>query len=1118
MIVLRITILMLIISVYGTVFCDETANVEKKTGDQQSDAIVNDVPDIISDSKEFNKGYVERQIMRYESITKEYQKELRSLLRRNIEDKKRQIEEKYSPVIQKAFEKEMANRGDAITLFENFIKKYPDNEKYTPGAMYRLAELYFERSVLAFEEKTQEYEKELESFEEKTTSTEPVVPINDFSDSVKLYKEIISKFNSFQYLGDVYYMLGYCLNESGKGEEAVKVWLELVENKLKATYMAELYYRIADYYFKTNDLNSAEKYYKAGLEYKENDLYDKTLYKLAWTYYRQSKFQDAIDTFTALILFADEMKKNGIDRGQDLRKEAVQYIAISYSDLDWGHVDKAISYFNNIKGGSFEKDVFEQLGKYYFENNNFDQAEKSYRFILSRHPYSENSPRIHNKLIQLYHKAREFDKESAEIEVFSKQYGSESEWARINRGNTTALREAGEWARSALLDTASFHHRQAQVYKEKGENDKAVDEYRIAAISYGEYLVKFPYTSESYDITYNFADTLFQSGDIEMAVVIYERIRDDKNQDSQKEDAAYQAFVCYNMLWEKSPERLVKSEEKRGKPFSSLEEKLIQSSEIYFDIVKDKKEKNAEFDEPAVAYTGARIFFDHGKFEEAEKRYLKIISEFPEHLAAVLSARDIIGAYYEKKDWSNVAKWSKLLTDRLSSKEQVSKEIKNEFTTYRADALFNYAQKLESEQKYKEAATEYLKLVEENPYSKNSDAALSNAAINYQRATMFESALQLHERVYKEYPYSSFAPLSLYLVAFNAEMSYDFEKAVNAYKLLYEKYPTYEKKSEALFNAGLLLERLQKYREASVYYRMFYSEEKEKIEGKEALFTSAMMYEKAKDWREMIKSLESFIQTFRNDPEVGNLVMRAYHQIAIVNEEKLGNWKLAKEYYAKILEYLDESRNNSDESLLYAAEAKYKLLEDDYDEYLKMKIGGKNDKQLEENLKKKVEKMKLLEAKYSEILKLQVYEWVLASIYKIGTLYQSFSDALFNAETPKGLTVEEEEMYIQILRQRAEPIEDEAVSTYTRGLEKARELKLFNKWTQLIIEKLSLMRPAEYKVGKTPIYATKSKLTTGFPILLSLDKTEKKVYSKPGMGLTKQSGEKPVEQNEGDKK
>jgi len=939
-----------------------------------------------------------------------------------------------------------------------------------------------------------EYEKQLALFDSKKIQKEPKEPLLDFSRTTDLYETIIERFPKFSYIGAVYYMLGYCFVESGKGEKAVKVWLDLIESNIQTPYLAELYLRLGDYYFDTNDLANAEKYYKAGMKYEESSFYDKLLYKYAWTYYRMSRFEEAVDNFTKLLFFADEMKKKGINRGQDLRKEAIQYIAISFSDEEWGSVEKATNYFNKIDAKSFEKDVFEQIGKYYYENNTYSEAEKAYRYILDRNPNYESAPIIHYKLIQLYNKSREFDKVAKETEKFAKLYNADGEWARINRGNATLVREAAEWAKNSLLDTASFHHRQAQRLVEKGEEEAAVDEYRIAAISYGEYLVKFPYTSESYDISYNFADALFRSGDIEMAVVIYERIRDDKNQDKFRDDAAFQTFICYNTLWSRSAEREVKGEEKRGKSFSTLEKKLIESSDIYFENAKEIEDK------PAVAYTVARIFWDHGQFEDAEKRYLKIINEFPESQAAVFAAKDIIAAYTEKKDWVNVAKWSKLLTERLATKEKANKEIKEEFATYRADALFMYALKLEEENKFVEAAEEYLRLVEENPYTNNADKALSNAAINYQKATMFESALKLHERIYKEYPYSTLAPQSLYLVAYNAEMSYDHEKAVNAYKLLYEKYPAYEKKSDAIYNTGFLLEKLQKYKEAATYYNMYYQDQKEKFEGKEALYMTGVMYKKAKDWRGMIKRYEAFINVFRNDPEVAHLVARAYHEIANVYEDKLNNWRTAKTYYQKTIDFFEERKTESEEALLYAAEAQFKLLEDEFNAYLKMKISGKNEKQLGENLKKKVEKMKELEDKYRDVLKFQAYEWVMATTYRIGFLYQSFSDSLFEADPPPGLSMEEEDIYMAMLREQAEPIEEKAVNIYSSGLEKAREMRSFNKWTQLMIERLSVMRPTLYKVGKTPLFFIDSVLDSGYPMMLSLDKKEKKSYKKAGLG------------------
>jgi cellulose synthase operon protein C len=1063
----------------------------------------------VVDPDQFSEGYIERQTLYYEEVVKEYLSEIQSLLRANIEEKRREIEKRYEPVIQRELEKEAQSRHDAIVLFEEFIKKHPDNEEHTPGAMYRLAELYYERSVIAQEKRMEKYEDDLIAFEKKETKKEPGMPVVDFGPTISLYRKILNKFEDFKYMGAVYYMLGYCLAESGNEEEAVAVWLQLLDEKIDTPYLAELYLRIGDYYFNNNELPEAARYFEEGVKFKDSDFFDKILYKLAWTYYRQNFFEQAVASFTELIMFADEMREQGIDRGQDLRKEAVQYISISFADEEWGSIDKAVTYFEEeIDGKLFEREVFEQLGKYYSENSNFSEAEKAYRFILKRHPFYENAPRIHYSMIQLFNQARDFDKASKETAIFAKLYDSDSEWVRINRGNATVVREAAEWARGALLSTASFHHRQAQALKERGEIDDAVAEYRLAAIAYGEYLIKFPYTSESYDITYSFADTLFQSGDIEMAVVVYERIRDDKNQDRLRDDAAFQTFVCYNMIWEKSEERNISGEEKRGKPFSLLEQKLIESSDIYLELAKEVEDK------PAIAYTVGRIYFDHGHFEEAEKRYLSIISEFPQHQAAIFAARDIIAAYTEKEDWISVARWSKLLTERLSPSESEGKEVMQEFTTYRAGALFMYAQKLEEEKQYREAAAEYLRLVEENPYNENADKALSNAAINYQRALMFESALRLHERIYKEYPYSSLAPQSLYLVAFNAERSYDFEKAVDAYKLLYEKYPTYDRIKEAVYNAGFLLERLKRYREASAYYRLFYTIERDKVEGKDALYLAAYMFWKSEDWRAAIKSFQDFINTFGNDPEVYHLVMRAYYNIAKIYEEKINNWKRATETYRQIVDYYNERSVESEEAILYVAESMFKLLEDEYNAYLKIRIGGRDEKALEESFRKKVESLKVLEDKYREVLKYPAYEWVLASLYRMGYLLQSFSDALFNADIPKGLSYEEEEIYVEMLRKQAEPLEERAVALYSSGLERAKELRVFNKWTQLMTERLSVIRAAEYSFGKTPQYAFDNILESGFPVSLSLDKIEKKKYQQAGLDAKTENKEESSSKEE----
>ena len=1094
----RFLIFIYIFSLFFSVFAEnsDVSESRKEVSDQKK-SISDD--DIIVNSEFYNSGTLEREVIYFENRVKNFRDEIKLLVAREISEKKFIVEEKFSKAIRKQELAEIQNRNEAIILFEEFIKKHPDNPKYTPGAMYRLAELYYEKSMVAFAAKMAEHDIEVEKFEKHEIASEPETPKVDFSDSIELYKKMVSKFPDFEYIDAVYYLLGYCYSESGFEEEAVATWLNAIENGHAGTNYVEISLRLGDYYFAQNDLKRAEEHYLEGKKFQESNFYDQILYKLAWTYYRQFRLTEAVSVFTTLLFFSEDMKRQGIAKGQNFRKEAIQYIAISFSDEEWGSAAKAIDYFSKINAQAFEIEVLELIGKYFREGNRYADAEQIYRFILLRNPYYENAPKIHNELIILCNKAREFDKAAEETELFAEKYDAFGEWARVNRGNPAVVRAAVELAKSALLDTAVFHHRQAQMLKSKGNSEEAVPEYRKAAYFYGKYLKNFPYTTETYEITYSFADALFYADEIQTAVLAYERVRDDRNQDKFRDDAAFQVFFCYNRLWETSVEKQIPASEKVGKPLTALEQKLADSSDFYL-----KLSNNSE-DKPVVAYNVARIYYDHGQYSDAEPRYLRIISEFPASEPAVLASKDIIAYYTDRNDWVSVARWSKLFAERFSTKVRTDKKIKDEFATYRASAMFKYAQELEEIGEFTAAAEEYLRMADENPSSKDADKAIYNAAVNYSRATMFESALRLHERIYTEYPYSTLAPQSLYLVAYNAEMSYDHEKAVNAYAQLYEKYPTYKDKSHAVFNAALLLEKLQKYVEAAKYYRLYYSEERDKIDGKEALYDVARMYQKARDWKGAIKNYENFISVFNSDFEVAHFVARSYYQIAKIYEEKLNNRKLAKVYYGKILSYLETSKVSSEESLLYAAEAEFKLLEDDFDSYLKLRISGKNDKQLEESLKKKLAVMKELESKYNNILRFQVYEWIMAAMYRIGFLYQSFSDALFEADPPSGLTEEEEEIYTDMLKRQAEPIEEQAVSYYSKALEKAREFKVFNKWTQLITEKLAVMRPAEYRVGKTPIFAEDGTLDSGFMPVFSLDKVQKKVYKKAGLGVSSEN-------------
>ncbi len=1103
-------------TVYAAKKSEQKEHVKKSASEGSKDS------SIVVDEKAFSKRYLERQILYYEQKAKEFQSDIRALLKKTVEEKQRQVADKYDKVIDKETKKELEAREDAIILFEQFIKKYPRKPSYTPRALYRLAELYYEKAVIEQDKANDKYEQQVELFEKGELKKEPVPPTVDFSKSVALYRRIIGSFPNFSYLGAVYYMLGYCLNEQGDADKAVAVWKTIIDKGIATEYLAEIYLRIGDYYFDNNNLDESLKYFSKGVVFQDSPFYDKILYKLAWTYYRRNDFEQAIDTFITLIRFADEMKEKGEDRGQDLRKESIQYIAISYADEEWGSVDKAIKKFNSFDGSAFEWNVFELLGKYYYENGNYPQSELAYTYLLKKHPYSVHAPDIHKKLIQLYYKINPV-KASYEVEQFALLYGKNSRWALQNRADVTAVRKAVNMAQVFLLDTARYHHQSAQTLKGKGEFDKAKAEYEIAAKYYNDYLEKFPYTADSYDIMFDYADALFYANDVGKALVMYVRVRDDKNQTKHREEAAYQVFYILNDLWEKSDESKMPSEEKRGKPLTLLESKLIEASDIYLKVTKDAK------DASGIAYVVARIFFDHGKFDEAEKRYLKIINNYPSSPSAVMAARDIISAYNAKNDWINVAKWSKILTDRLEQSGSMNKDISKEFKTYRTGALFKYAEKLEEDKKYREAAEEYLRLVKENPYTKNADKALYNAALNFQRAAMYESALKILERVYKEYPYSELAPTALFLVASNAERSFNFSKAVSAYKEMVDKYPAHKKSKDALWNLALLLEHMQNYTKAARYYKKFSEVYPSDPAAKQALYSAGEMYFKAKKWKRTIAYFNNYIDEIKgsSDARTQDLIFRALHKIADIYEDKLKNHRKAREYWQKMVDLYTPAMSDNPDAPIYVAESAFRLLEDEFEQYKRITFFTTKTKVLKKLLNRKTKMLKELQKKYQIVEMYGAAEWIAAALYMQGALLENYAHTWENAALPKRIKGVSQDAYDDVvdnyrnmLEERTSQFEDKAVKNYELALETLKHLKLYNVWVKKIQERLAILQPDTYKFGRPLETMVVLDYEVAFPVVVTLDRSEKKKYVKQELFSTspKKQSDVPVKEPTSEKK
>ena len=89
---------------------------------------------------------MEKSIADFEGASRDYRGTVSHIVRQEFERKRRVLNARYDGRVHDNEVEEKSRRADAIALFEKWLQKYPRDKRWTPDVVFRLAELYFERS------------------------------------------------------------------------------------------------------------------------------------------------------------------------------------------------------------------------------------------------------------------------------------------------------------------------------------------------------------------------------------------------------------------------------------------------------------------------------------------------------------------------------------------------------------------------------------------------------------------------------------------------------------------------------------------------------------------------------------------------------------------------------------------------------------------------------------------------------------------------------------------------------------------------------------------------------------------------------------------------------------
>jgi len=995
-------------------------------------------------------------------------------------------------------DQEMAGqRRQAIAVLERFVEHQPDHPLYTPEVLFRLAKLYYDQAQDDYLAAYSTYEEQLALHRRGKVADAPEEPRKNLDPAIRIYESILQRFPDFRNNDAVLYALGFALRQVDEPDRATEVFQRLVQQYPRSNWVPDAWLMVGESLFERGRFAEAVTAYRQAMGDPGARFYGIALYKLAWSYFQMFDYPTAIRTFKQLIEYLDGLHDRS-DRATQIRNEAVEYLALSLADEDWNGdglpdpdatVARALSYLSD--GKPFEREVLERYGDALyqeFEKRKYPMALEAYRAVIARDPMEPRNAAVKEKIIRVYETMRDEDGAVAERQDLVRTYGPGTPWYERNRDHPEVLARVDRRMEIALHQVAQFHKGKAKGLRDQAARSgdpayltAAVQQYRLAAEAFQDYLRRFPDSRYAYENTYDLADCLYFSFEFARAAEVYRRVRDWPNQQRYREAAAFNVIDALEkegakgvqdgrlsrgdvpgeageIQEERPPEGVSGRVEVQPLPIPPLVQQWLLDVDYY---LQNGLSRESDPELPArLAYRAAVELYQRRHLEEARKRFVQVMERFPGSQVAIYSAQAVINSYRMENDWENIQVWARRIEEQQLGKAEDRAALAAEVRLFQLSAAFKEGERLFEAGKYVEAAEAFVKVVDQDPKIKMADKALQNAALAYEQAHRYDSSARIYERLIRDYPNSSFVEGALLRLAENSRRVFDFQKAVEVWGDLVRRFPKSEKVPLALATQADMLEALERYRDAARTLEQYADRVEEPMESARALFRAGSLWERNGNAGDALRVWRRLLQVHGGVRDAALLVLDALSRMARMARESNDRKefeRLAREVVRRA-EVLGVQPDTPEAA--FPAQALFELTEPMFEEYSNIRFRGslKVQGQL---LQKKARLLADLEKEYRRVLAWQSAEWSAAASYRMAQIHELFAQSLFEAEIPQ-MSQEDMDTYQNELEDRVHVFRETAQQRYEEMVTETRRLRVSNQWTQKAVEALHRYRPNEY--------------------------------------------------------
>jgi tetratricopeptide (TPR) repeat protein len=306
--------------------------------------------------------------------------------------------------------------------------------------------------------------------------------------SLPIFLEYVRYFPDGKVAPNMLFQASFILETKGELKQALDLRKTLVSKYPNHTLASGAWLRIGEYYYNNEKWADAIKAYEKitniptdNPRVKKEAAYAQ--YHLAESYYNLDDYERAAYEFWAYI--------DGADKGKyikDMRVEAMDYMAVAFSDLDDGIyvADK----FIKSKRVPYKDSLYFRIGQRAKDHERYDQAIKAFDFLIETNPTYIDAPLADLAMVDIYLLQQKPDKAQEQRFKVAKRYDRNSAWYRKNSMYPESVKAADDAMRRSMLEIPVYIYVKAVDLFKKG-NPEGAKKYAEAIQHYENFIARY---------------------------------------------------------------------------------------------------------------------------------------------------------------------------------------------------------------------------------------------------------------------------------------------------------------------------------------------------------------------------------------------------------------------------------------------------------------------------------------------------------------------------------------------------------------------------------------------------------------------------------------------------